>query len=141
MATIIAATASSTPSAVPSRNGEKGVQELKIPFTRALTVLLRKEIPLAQRQADDDIRDIENGGVTVSQPVNEGYFHRLRRRVAERPELAKNIVVFYQDENDKLHEIGLSLEDQVRWPVGFCSELWEEESEIEAARRKNAKQK
>lgn len=102
---------------------------MKVPFTRALTVLLTKDAPVAQKQADDDLKAIENGSV-FRHPANEAYFHRLRRRVAEKPELTNKIVVFYQDKDGKLHEIELASGQQLRWPPGFMSEIWDEEVEI-----------
>ena len=108
--------------------------EIKVPFTKPLTVLLTKDMPAAQQQADEDIKAIDDGTVTMRHPANEAYFHRLRRRIAEHPELAEKIAVFFQDENGKLHEIGLGFEHELRWPVGFCSELWDEETEIQKVR-------
>jgi hypothetical protein len=106
------------------------MNNIKVPFTRALTVLLTKDIPVAQKQADDDLKAIEDGSQVFAHPTNEGYFHRLRRRIAEKPELADKIAVFYQDENGKLHEVKLKFKDELKWPAGFYSELWDEEIEI-----------
>jgi hypothetical protein len=110
------------------------VSEIKVPFTRALTVLLTRDISVGQAQADSDLAAIETSQV-IAHPTNEGYFHRLRLRVAENPALAEKIAVFYQDEKGKLREIGLHFEDELRWPPGFMQELWEEEMRIREAEK------
>ena len=112
-------------------------QTIKVPFTKALTVLLTKDTPFAQEKADADLKAIEEGSQVFAQPTNEGYFHRLRRRVAEKPELAEKIAVFFQDANG-LHEVGLQFEDELKWPPGFMSELFVEECEIAQTRHERS---
>jgi hypothetical protein len=109
-------------------------ENIKVPFSRALTVLITKDVPAVQEQADKDIKAIEEGSQAFVHPQNEAYFHRLRLRVAENPELAKKIAVFYQDENGKLHEVKLLFKDELHWPPGFGNELWDEEMKIKEAR-------
>lgn len=110
------------------------MSEIKVPFSRALTVFLTKDMPASQAQADADLQAVEDGSQVFVHPTNEAYFHRLRRRVAEKPELLGKIVVFYQDENAKLSEVDLTFEDELHWPPGFGCELWDEEIEIMKAR-------
>lgn len=106
------------------------MNEIKVPFTRSLTVILTKDVPVAQQQADDHLKAVQDGFQVIFHPSNEAYFHRLRKRVSEKPELAEKIAVFYQDVDGTLKEVGLRYEDELRWPVGFGNELWEEEMEI-----------
>jgi hypothetical protein len=107
-----------------------GNETIKVPFTKPLTVLLTRDIPAVQEQADKDLKAIEDGSQIFVHPTNEAYFHRLRLRVAEKPKLASKIAVFYQDENEKQHEVPLDFNGELRWPPGFGNELWNEEAEI-----------
>jgi hypothetical protein len=91
-----------------------------------------------------------SGRYSLVETHSEMFFHRLRLLAAMNQDLMKCIAVYFFDEptdglcNDP-RIVGLQLEDQFRWPVGFFQEGWETESRISAARgarrraRKNAK--
>ena len=106
---------------------------LRVPFQKALTVLLtRDEGP---KQADADLAAIADGKTVVFRHGTlEMYFHQLRLRTSEKPELLDQIAVFYIDTANVMHPIGLRFEDEDRWPPGFCMEGWEIANAIKSLR-------
>lgn len=97
---------------------------------RALTVILSPDN--GGERADGCLARIDDGQEIVTAPTPM-FFHRLRRRVAEKPDLAKKIQVLYVTPQ-KVQEIGLRAEDELRWPEGFEQELWVEENAIKELR-------
>jgi hypothetical protein len=78
---------------------------------------------------------------------SEMFFQRLRLRAAMDPELMDRIAVYFIDapaENGTCNpprRIGLSFEDEIKWPAGFLSEAMETEIQIRSvwqARSKHA---
>ena len=71
---------------------------------------------------------------------SEMFFHRLRLRAAMNSELMEKIAVYFCDPPapDGLcrspRRVGLSFEDELKWPQGFLQEAWEMESEISIIR-------
>lgn len=111
--------------------------QIKIPFTKALTVVIRK--PTGAEEADADLAAVKHGSQVIRDDVSEHYFCRLRLRAAEDPSLLNRIAVFYASELGKLDPIGLTFDDENRWPVGFMQELWEEEVKIDEVHREHAR--
>ena len=98
-----------------------------------LTVVIDPDDSAAR--ADADLAAITSGAQVVThERSNSAYFHQLRRRVAEHPELAPRIGVFFRQDG-QLHPIGLLPDDELRWPIGFEQELWEIEVAIDAVRQ------
>jgi predicted ATPase len=71
---------------------------------------------------------------------SEMFFHQLRLRAATNSELAEKIAVYFIDRPDSNglcnppNRVGLSLEDEVQWPVGFLDQAWKLETLIKQAR-------
>jgi hypothetical protein len=105
-------------------------QPLNIPFQRKLTVVMMPDD--SRQQADKDVDT--DAATTVRIGVSENYFHQLRLRVAQKPEIEKDIVVFNIAKSGVIREVGMKFEDELKWPVGFMNEAWDIESEIQKAR-------
>jgi predicted ATPase len=85
-----------------------------------------------------------SGRFSLVETHSEMFFHRLRLRSEMHDALRDRIAVYFIDEpKDGLcqppHRVGLSLDEQPSWPVGFLEEAWETESHIEAVRRAKAR--
>lgn len=68
------------------------------------------------------------------------FFDRLRLRAEMDEELKSKIAVYFIDEPVEglcrpTRQVGLGLDDQPKWPVGFLQEAWENEEQIEATRQ------
>jgi hypothetical protein len=112
-------------------------EPLKLPFQRTLTVVVDRDT--GREAADRDIAAMEAGTSTsLRLTTSDLYFHQLRLRVVERPELAEKIAVFSRDDSGALHPVGLRYEDELSWPVGFLEQGWELMDTIKAARAKPA---
>jgi hypothetical protein len=98
---------------------------------KLLTVIMLK--PKDFQQADLDLAAVETGENQIFRIVSELYLHRLRLRVAQNPALVEKISFSYIDENGKRHPIGLQFEEELKWPVGFCQEAWDNEIAIQEA--------
>ena len=79
---------------------------------------------------------------------SENFFHRLRLRATEDPELAEKIAIYFLDEPQKdketgqlicmePREISLKEADELKWPDGFLTEGIDMEMQIRAAQRAN----
>jgi len=71
---------------------------------------------------------------------SEMFFHRLRLRAEMDDELKHKIAVYFIDQPEDgfccpPHKVGLGLDEQFQWPVGFLQEAWETEEQIEAVRQ------
>lgn len=71
---------------------------------------------------------------------SEMFFHRLRLRAEMDDVLKDRIAVYFIDEPKnglccQPRLVGLDLNEQLRWPVGFLQEAWETEGQIEAVRQ------
>lgn len=106
------------------------------PFQKELTVILTCNRDDAQ--ADKDIEAIQDGRTIVLRFASEHYFHQLRLRCEEQPELHNKIAVFYLNEHKVLTPIGLRFEDELKWPAGFLTELIDKEVRIQTLRRDKA---
>lgn len=67
------------------------------------------------------------------------FFHRLRLRAAQDPELMTKIAVYFIDAPtdggcSTPRAVGLGYEEELRWPEGFLQEAWETETQISAVR-------
>jgi predicted ATPase len=78
---------------------------------------------------------------TLVETHSEMFFHRLRLRAAMDPELMKQIAVYFLDpprENGICatpRKIGLSFEEELKWPPGFLQETLDSEVQIDSVRQ------
>jgi AAA ATPase domain/AAA domain, putative AbiEii toxin, Type IV TA system len=84
-----------------------------------------------------------SGRFSLIETHSEMFFHRLRLRAEMDDVLKDNIAVYFIDEpkNGSCCEprrVGLDLDEQPHWPVGFLQEAWETEAQIEAVRQSKA---
>jgi hypothetical protein len=109
---------------------------IRPPFQKELTVIMTKDG--SAEQADADIEAIKNGSTVFRMSVPELYFHQLRLRAAQDPTLASRIAVFYMDKDNVMQPVGLEFGDQLKWPVGFCNEIWDLEVAIQQTRKEKS---
>lgn len=114
------------------RNGQEVVKPLTVALKTALTVVIPEDD--GAMQADIDIAAMKDGRQVLRTQASEMYFHQLRLRVVQEPDLAKSITVIYRRVNGDLLPVGLHYDDELRWPVGFLNAAWAKETEIRAAR-------
>lgn len=81
-----------------------------------------------------------SGRTALVETHSEMFFHRLRLRAAQDPNLMDKIAVYFIDEPtggvcSKPRLMGLRQEDYLRWPEGFLQEGWEMETQINAVRQ------
>jgi len=81
-----------------------------------------------------------SGRFSLVETHSEMFFHRLRLRAEMDDDLRDKISVYFIDKPvDGLccqpRRVGLGLDEQLRWPVGFLQEAWEAEGQIEAVRQ------
>jgi len=80
------------------------------------------------------------GRWSVVETHSDLFFHQLRLRVAQEPELRDMIRVYFVDQpgddNECVHprRIDLDVHGQLNWPKGFMQEGWELENNILRAR-------
>jgi AAA ATPase domain len=80
-----------------------------------------------------------SGQSTIVETHSEMFFHRLRLRASMSPEVADKIVVYFIDEPKGgqcalPRRVGLTLNEEPRWPRGFLQEAWETETLISLVR-------
>jgi predicted ATPase len=85
-----------------------------------------------------------SGRFSLVETHSEMFFHRLRLRSEMHDALRDRIAVYFIDEPMnglccQPRRVGLSLDEQPDWPVGFLEEAWETESQIEGVRRAKAR--
>lgn len=103
---------------------------------RKMTVLLLDDNGAELADADLlALRHPRNSKV-VRQTSSDYYLAHLRLRVAEDPSLAELIEVLWTDKTGGQHTIGLTFEDEKRWPADFGMRLWETEIKISALHEK-----
>jgi hypothetical protein len=110
-----------------------GVVLPPLTLNKPLTVVMYPDGSKAE--VDAAIAAIKRGDTYFRNGVSEMFFHNLRLHIALDPALEKMVSVLYAtDEGYK--QVGLGEKDELRWPVGFCTEAWEAESAIQEARNK-----
>lgn len=98
---------------------------------KAMTVVLRPSPGAAK--ADADLVRLESGARLIVEVEDENYFFRLRRRLVENPELAKEVEVVWLD-NERFQPID-PLDDKT-WPRNFANDAWHDEIAVKVARDK-----
>jgi hypothetical protein len=104
--------------------------------TKRLVVIIPKNH--ADREADAAIHRaaIPGGTQEVLIVKDEQFFHQLRLRSAQCPEVMDMVDVFYAQDDGRLEPMGLRFEDELRWPAGAFSEGWEKEAKINLVRQR-----
>lgn len=103
------------------------------PMSNELTVILLPDDGFSR--AEKAVEDLKSGKQTMLFDSEDGsLFHRLRLITSKDPSLLKRISVFLLKDGEYI-PIGLSFEDETKWPAGFCMKLWGNETEISEVRR------
>ncbi len=82
-----------------------------------------------------------SGRYALVETHSEMFFHRLRLRAEMIPDLRKEIAVYFLDgcKDDRgckpPRPVGLGLDEEPQWPVGFFQEGWDTEVQISSLRR------
>lgn len=82
-----------------------------------------------------------SGRTALVETHSEMFFHRLRLRAEMSKDLAKRIAVYFIDPPkangmcNRPRKVGLSFDEEHRWPTRFLEEAWETELQISAARK------
>lgn len=85
------------------------------------------------------------GRTAIVETHSELFFQRLRLRIAANPELARLISVYFVDapRSDGMcslpREVGLSFEDEIKWPAGFLTEALDTEFQIRSVRHQRTR--
>jgi hypothetical protein len=122
-------------SRAPADSKEKTQAVMRLPFQKAITVVMIEDSGV--KQAEADLAAIADGTSTVFRyGPPESYFYRLRLAAAEDPALLEKIAVFYVGVDGIIREvvIGPEYSDEALWPLGFLDAAWKMEIATKTAR-------